>query len=403
MLVGCSGAIVHAGYAVFISISYAGGLTFCAMKTLATYMRVDPGRGSFLAYIGNSTYSPQRFVCSWLYCLYWTAVIGSESLGGGILVHQYLPVPVFVTALILIAMMATLNVYSVRLFAQVEYSLTWMKIAAIILFCLICMLDIVLNFRLSFVKFKNFFELSFSDVLLAFQSVPTIMFSLAGAEIVTIAHREIENASQELGEISRSVTVRMTLCYLLPVLFILLILPLETIRPGYSPFADTLALLHIPAGKKIFDAVIFLTLISCINTSIYVASRVMREALRVEDRYSRTSLRQEIISVSACGSLLCGGAFFASQAAFSLLLDLSGYITITIYAVIAYYFLRSPVTRLVKKSERRGALATIVFVLGVFCAAASTRSNYIGLVAFIVAGATLTALYYALAVRRRQY
>ncbi|WP_282760191.1 hypothetical protein [Komagataeibacter saccharivorans] len=390
LLVGCGSAIHRAGPAIVLSILYAGMLTYCAMRTLSDYMALDPDRGSFLAYLGTSRRSGEEFVCGWLYCAYWTCVIAAEGLGGGMLLHQYLPLPVLPTALALIAAACALNLQSVRLFGQVEFYLTMVKLVAIMAFCAVCLgavtVDLYHHGR-QILHDLNGIDLAPFGIGAAFYTVPTIMFTMAGAEIITIAHRETETSSQTLSGLARLVTVRMVAFYLVPVLLILLILPLSSVRPGFSPFADTLAFLHVPHGKAVFDGVILVTLLSCINSSTYIASRVMNE-LRTHDRHGTgmtpVSFASCIMGVSAAGGMLCVGATLFSAAAFSLLLDVSGYITIVVYGVISLSFIRFATGRALSPMTRMRAFMALLLSAGVMSAVIGGDERRSGLECFFV-------------------
>ncbi|MBO1325095.1 amino acid permease [Acetobacter sp. TBRC 12305] len=399
LLVGCGNAIHRAGPAIVLSILYAGLLTYCAMRTLSDYMELDPDRGSFLAYLGTSRRSAEEFVCGWLYCGYWTCVIAAEGLGGGMLLHQYLPLPVLPTSLALIAAACVLNLQSVRLFGQVEFWLTMIKLVAIIAFCAICLGAVLVTLYHDggqILHGTSLATLAPYGIGAAFYSVPTIMFTMAGAEIITIAHRETEASSRTLSGLARLVTLRMVAFYLVPVILILLILPLSSVRPGFSPFADTLAFLHVPHGKLVFDGVILVTLLSCINSSTYIASRVLNELL-TEDwpqgggHGSSAPFASRILAVSVAGALLCLGATLFSAAAFSLLLDVSGYITIVVYGVISLSFIRFTAGKTLSPMTRIRAFAALLLSAGVMSAIIGGDARRDGIECFLVLLVLLSA------------
>nr|WP_269142549.1 amino acid permease [Acetobacter garciniae] len=375
LLVGSGAGIRQAGPSVLISILYAGLLVFLVMKTLSEQMRVDPGRGSFLYYIGAGNGAWSVFVSGWLYWLYWVMVMAVEALGGGEILQPYVSSPVWLTALLLIVFVTAINIISTRLFGEIEFILTLFKITFIVCFCLICIWFLASDFY----TIKNAFGVNLigkpffpNGIRATLYSVPIIMFTMAGSEVITLTTKDTDCSSEQLAWLSRLVGIRMAGFYLLPIFFVLLILPSNSLQPGQSPFAAAFKNMGFDYMVIVINAVIVLTLVSCLNSSIYISSRVL-VSLESASHAPRIFMGKEagspfhaILMCSLVSMTMVLFAFFVSSRAFDFLLNSSGCVVLIVYFLITTSFLRCVKTRndVVSSYSVIGAFIAALMIFG---------------------------------------
>ncbi|MCE2563309.1 amino acid permease [Komagataeibacter sp. FNDCF1] len=349
LLVGSGAGIRQAGPSVLVSIVYAGLLVFLVMKVLSEQMRVDPGRGSFLHYIGAGNGAWSVFVSGWLYWLYWVMVIAVEALGGGEILHPYISLPAWMTALCLISCVALINIVSTRMFGEIEFVLTLFKILFISFFCLSCIWFVFSDLY----NIKNAFGINLigkpffpNGIRATLYSVPIIMFTMAGSEVITLTTQDTHCSSEQLSWLSRLVGIRMAGLYLLPIFLVLLILPSGSLQPGQSPFAATFRNMGLDAMVSVMSIMIVLTLVSCLNSSIYISSRVLvnlssvAHAPQIFMGQGAASPVHAILMSSLVSMGMVLFSSFVSPHAFEFLLNSSGCVVLIVYFLITTSFLR---------------------------------------------------------------
>lgn len=220
--------------------------------------------------------------------------------------------------------------------------------------------------------------------------VTSVLFALVGAEIATIAAAESAESGKVLARMAASVASRILLFYILSIAVITAAVPWTTIVPGQSPFAAVLAAIGIPGGAAIMNLVVLVAVLSCLNSGLYVASRVLfalagrgdaPQALVALDR--RDLPRRAILIGSLFSYIALGASFFSPELAFAFLVNTSGALMLVIYLFIAIAQLR-----LRRRIEREagdqlalrmwfhpwGSIATILSILAVLAAMAVTPS-----------------------------
>ena len=105
--------------------------------------------------------------------------------------------------------------------------------------------------------------------------VVIVIFAFVGAEIATIAAAESDEPERSVTKATNSVIGRVLVFYVLSVFLIVSILPWDSTKLGESPFVAALDVIGIPAAADIMNAVVLTAVLSCLNSGIYVASRMM--------------------------------------------------------------------------------------------------------------------------------
>ena len=177
--------------------------------------------------------------------------------------------------------------------------------------------------------------------------VATVIFSFVGAEIVTIAAAEARESARIIARLTSTVAVRILLFFVVSIFLIVCIVPWDTIKPGTSPFAVALEHVGIPGAAAIMKLVVLTAVLSCLNSGIYVTSRVLfglaakGEAPQwlVAVTASRVP-RRAILAGAAFGFLAMAVSAVAPQRVFSFLVNSSGAIALVNYWLVALAELR---------------------------------------------------------------
>lgn len=109
----------------------------------------------------------------------------------------------------------------------------------------------------------------------AISGVVSVIFALCGAEIATIAAAESPEPAKAIARLTGSVITRILLFYVASITLIVMIVPWDQIHSGSSPFAAALNAMHLGVVAKAMNLVVLTAVLSCLNSAIYVTSRVL--------------------------------------------------------------------------------------------------------------------------------
>nr|WP_242011767.1 amino acid permease [Acetobacter oeni] len=275
LFIGSAGAIATAGPIVILSYIFGGILVLLVNLMLRDMAMQMPGTGSFIFQIRHSLGPLAGFVAGWIYWVVWVTTLGIEVIGSASLLHPYIPLPYAVTELLVLAVMTGVNLMSVRSYGEFECWFAMIKVVAIVLFIIIGALLLTgrtIPVAANLTGYNGLMPHGFMAFLAA---VPTVVFSMTGTEIATIAALESDDPDGNIIRIMRTVAIRLLVFYVASVGLVLCLVPWITVVPGQSPFLLVLQNYGIPGAATIMGAVILIAMLSTLNSGIYSASRVL--------------------------------------------------------------------------------------------------------------------------------
>ncbi|SIR98313.1 amino acid permease [Williamsia sterculiae] len=341
-----SGVVIHdTGPGTFITYALAGLLIIMVMRALAEMAVASPSTGSFADYSRRALGNWAGFSVGWLYWYFWVIVVGFEAIAGAKIVQYWIPsAPTWLTAMLLLAAMTATNLFSVSSFGEFEYWFASIKVAAIIVFLV---LGVVFVFGLwpgKSMDFSNltshggFFPKGGTAITVG---VVTVIFSMVGAEIATIAAAESQDPERAVSRAANSVIARIALFYVGSAFLLVTILPWNDDSVSGSPFVAAFTEMGIPAADHIMNAVVLTAVLSCLNSGMYTGSRMLfvlaakREAPAQLVAVTRRGVpRNAILASSVIGFLCVIAAAFWENTIFTFLLNSSGAIILFVYLLI---------------------------------------------------------------------
>lgn len=344
-----SGVVIHAtGPGAFLTYGLAGLLVIMVMRMLAEMAVANPTTGSFADYARNALGNWAGFSIGWLYWYFWVVVVGFEAIAGAKIVQLWLPdVPIWLTSLALLALMTATNLFSVSSFGEFEYWFAGIKVAAILVFMALGACFIFGLWPGRSMDFSNLTEHSgfFPNGPMAITiGVVTVIFSMVGAEIATIAAAESDNPEKNVARAANSVIARIAVFFVGSSFLLVCIIPWDQMGQkgeDASPFVQAFRAMGIPGAYHIMNAVVLTAVLSCLNSGMYTASRMLfvlaarREApARLVVVNSRGVPSASIIASSVIGFICVIAAAFWEDTIFAFLLNSSGAIILFVYGII---------------------------------------------------------------------
>ncbi len=345
LFVGSSVAIAAAGPAIIISYVLTGLLVLLIMRMLGE-MAVDmPHVRSFTEFTRAAMGNWAGFSVGWLYWYFWVIVIPVEAIAGAEIIQSWLPLPTWQIGAVLMLLMTCVNLMSARAYGEFEFWFASIKVTAIISFILVIGAHIF-GYRSStgptfsnLVAHGGFAPRGAFAVLAA---VTTVIFSMMGAEVVTIAAAESAEPARAVARMTATVMTRILLFYVGSILVIVCTVPWNLVVPGQSPFTLALDTIHVPYASTLMSGIILTAVLSCLNSAFYVASRVLFVLAEHGDAprwLVKTNKRhvpaRSVLLASVVGFAGVIAAILSPSVVFAFLVNASGAVIAVIYMAIA--------------------------------------------------------------------
>jgi GABA permease len=345
LFVGSGVVIADTGPGAFITYAMSGVLIVLVMRMLAEMAVANPSTGSFADYSRKALGHWAGFSAGWLYWYFWVIVVGFEAIAGAKIVQYWIQIPLWLCALILMSLMTATNLFSVSSFGEFEYWFAGVKVAAICLFIGVGSCYVLGLWPHKSPDFSNlwshggFLPKGFGAITVG---IVTVIFSMVGPEIATIAAAESADPEKAVAKAANSVILRIAVFFVSSVFLLVTIVPWNNEGVAASPFVAAFSKMGIPYANHLMNAVVLTAVLSCLNSGVYTASRMLfvlaarREAPpQVVRLTARGVPATAILASSVVGFLSVIVAAVSPNTAFAFLLNSSGAIVLFVYLLIA--------------------------------------------------------------------
>ena len=359
LFVGSSAAIAGAGPAILVTYALTGFLVLLIMRMLGEMAVGMPQTRSFTEFARVGLGNWAGFSVGWLYWFFWVVVVPVEAIAGAAILEKWIAMPTWEIGVVLMAIMTAVNLLSARAYGEFEFWFSSIKVTAIVAFILVAAayaFGLISQGGSGFSNLTAHGGFAPSGWLAALAAVTTVIFSMMGAEIVTIAAVESPEPARAVARMSSSVITRILIFYVGSILMVLCVVPWNLVVPGESPFTLALDTMHIPFASTIMAWIILTAVLSCLNSAFYVCSRVLFVLAGHGDAprwLVKTNKRQvpshSVMLASVAGFAGVIAAILSPSRVFAFLLNASGALIVYIYLAIAVSQVRVRM-----KNEREG-------------------------------------------------
>ncbi|HVK35333.1 MAG TPA: amino acid permease, partial [Microlunatus sp.] len=412
LFVGSGVVIGSAGPGAFLSYAITGLLIIMVMRMLGEMAVANPSTGSFADYSRNALGAWAGFSTAWLYWYFWVIVVGFEAVAGAKVLQFWIPsIPLWVLSLVLMLLMTATNLFSVKSFGEFEFWFAGIKVAAIVVFLVLGGLFVLGLWPNKDMDFSNltahggFLPLGPGAI---FSAIVVVIFSMVGAEIATIAAAESPDPARAIAKATNSVIVRIAIFFVGSIFLLAVILPWNSAALEASPYVSAFQAMGIPYADHIMNAVVLTAVLSCLNSGLYTASRMLfvlsarREAPVGLMTVSKSGVPRPAILFSSIVGFLCViAAAVSPDTVFLFLLNSSGAVILFVYLLIAIsqVILRRRTTpdKLVVRMWLFPALSIIVIVaiVAVLAQMGWNSTTRIQLVLSLLSWALLLVIFFA--------
>ncbi|MFD7582230.1 amino acid permease [Kitasatospora sp. NPDC059817] len=287
LFLGAGTAISRSGPSLILSYAVAGVAIFVIMRALGELLTYRPVSGSFAEYAREFLGPFAGYVTGWTYWLFWVVTGMAETTAAAVYVRFWAPdIPQWASALTFLVILYGANLISVKLFGEIEFWFSMVKVTAIIGMILIGIGVLTLGFSKAgdtasithLWQDGGFFPKGIGATVMTLQIV---MFAYLGVELVGVTAGESENPEKTLPRAINTLPWRIMLFYIGALVIILSLVPWTEFQPGVSPFVAAFGKIGIPAAAGIINFVVLTAALSSCNSGMYSTGRMLRDlALR---------------------------------------------------------------------------------------------------------------------------
>ncbi|WP_027927611.1 amino acid permease [Amycolatopsis benzoatilytica] len=282
LFLGAGGRLHDAGPSLVLSYALCGVAAYFVMRALGELVLHQPSSGSFVTYARKFIGPWAGFVSGWMYWLNWAMTGIAEITAVAIYVHKWLPgLPQWITALVALGVLMAVNLLSVKLFGELEFWFSVVKVLAIIVF-LVTAIGLVLagaNIGGTTAGVHNltdhggFFP---AGVGIALMTLQAVVFAYSAIEVVGIAAGETKDARKVLPKAINGVVWRIGVFYVGSVLLLAMLMPWPFYNGSESPFVTVFSRLGIGGIGDVMNAVVLTAALSSCNSGLYSTGRILR-------------------------------------------------------------------------------------------------------------------------------
>ncbi|VWX35247.1 amino acid permease [Exiguobacterium oxidotolerans] len=329
-------------------------LVMLCLGELAVHM---PETGAFHSYATKYIGPGTGYTVAWLYWLTWTVALGSEFTAAGLLMQRWFPdVPVWLFSGLFVIIILVINVLTVRVFAEVEFWFSAVKVMTIIAFIVLGAAAIVGFVPLASGEAAPLFgpltegELFPNGAFAILMTMLAVNFAYSGTELIGVAAGEAVDPKRTIPLAIRTTIVRLVVFFVGTIIVLAILLPTDAKGVLESPFVAVFERIGIPFAADIMNFVILTAILSAANSGLYAASRMLwslSDQQMISPFFAKLS--QNGVPTRAVIFSMLGGLFallssvYAAESVYIALVSISGLAVVVVWMSISasqYFFRR---------------------------------------------------------------
>ena len=284
-----TGIFLASGYS--ISVGGPGGsllayaimaiVVYFLMMSLGEMSTYQPHTGTFCKYSSQYVNPSFGFAMSYNYWFNWAITVATEISAAVILIHFWYPQAsdFWLSAVLFLGVFGA-NIFSVNVYGEIEYLLSFLKVATVVVFILV---GLYLLGEQPALIHQNWTvgDAPFHTGFLGFVTVFLFAgFSFQGTELVGVASGEAKNPHITIPRSIKMVFWRLCLFYILATFIIGSLIPYmdpsltNQTDVMMSPFTKIFTEAGLKYAGSIINFIILVAVLSAANASMYSATRI---------------------------------------------------------------------------------------------------------------------------------
>ncbi len=284
LFLGAGGRLASAGPGLFIVYGVCGVFVFLILRALGELVLHRPSSGSFVSYAREFFGEKVAFVAGWMYCINWamTGIVDTTAIA--VYFHYwgaFRAIPQWTLALIALVVVLATNLISVKLFGELEFWASLLKVAALVVFLVVGTVFLVGPFTIDghdtgISLWASHGGLLPAGLLPLVLVTSGVVFAYAAVELVGIAAGETENPEKIMPRVINSVVFRIAVFYIGSSVLLGLLLPHTAYRNHVSPFVTFFSKVGFGGAGSLMNVVVLTAALSSLNAGLYSTGRILR-------------------------------------------------------------------------------------------------------------------------------
>lgn len=286
LLLGTGSRLQTAGPFLAVLYLVCGFFGYIILRSLGELIVYRPSSGSFVSYAREFYGEKTAFVTGWLYWGNWAATLVADGTAVAIYIKwfgQYTSwldaVPQWLVALGVVCSILLFNMLSVKIFGELEYWFSMIKIIALLIFMVVAIGVVIMGHpngdATGFSLISDAGGWLPNGLLPAVIVIQGVVFAYAGIELVGTTSGETKDVEKHIPRAVNSVLFRIVVFYFGSVLLLTLVLPYTSYVAEVSPFVTFFESLGAGYAAPIFQLVVITAAISSLNAGLYSTGRIM--------------------------------------------------------------------------------------------------------------------------------
>ncbi|KAG5646843.1 hypothetical protein DXG03_002220 [Asterophora parasitica] len=326
LFLGTGRSLARGGPAsVLICYCLVGFVVYVTLLLLGEMATQYPVAGSFNAYATRFLSPSYGFALSWNYWFNDAVSVAGDLTAAQILLEYWTPWHPWVISLVFWAFLVGVNAIHVRAYGELEYWLSSLKVATIVVFIIVgIIVNAGVNSEHKYIGGSNWRipGAPFVGGFGGFASVfVTASFAFGGTESLGITAGETKNPSRNMPRVVKFVFWRIIIFYVLTVLLIGLNVPwnypkLSTKSTATSPFTIIFHEAGSTVAASFMNTVIMTSVLSAGNHALFAGTRVLyglsitNQAPKILARTTSHGVPIYSLLLTSSISILCFGSSF---------------------------------------------------------------------------------------------
>ncbi|WP_129661521.1 amino acid permease [Rothia uropygialis] len=286
LFLGAGGRLASAGPSLFIIYGVCGFFGYLMLRSLGELVCHRPSSGSFVSYTREFYGEKAAYVSGWLYWLNWAMTAIADATAIAIYVRWFgryseviASIPQWVSALAVVGIVVGANLISVKVFGEMEFWFSLIKVGTLVLFLVLGIIFVVFGSPtgqptgISLITDHG--GLFPSGGMAALVVIQGVVFAYAGIELVGTTSGETKNPEKVIPRAINTVILRIAVFYVGSVLLLCMLMPYTAYSESESPFVTFFSSIGVDVAGPIVQLVVVTAALSSLNAGLYSTGRIL--------------------------------------------------------------------------------------------------------------------------------
>jgi len=282
LFMGSSSAIQTAGPSIILAYLIAGVMAYMVIRAMGEMILHRPVKGYFGEHASEYIHPLAGYLTGWMFALSLILVCIADVSAFAIYMKFWFPAVdawIWVTAIILF--IGALNLCAVKVFGEMEFWLSIIKVSAIIAMIGGGLSIILFGFGTksgsstgisNLWQHGGFFPNGVGGLI---ASLTMVVYAFGGIEIIGITASEAKEPKTAIPRAINQVPARILVFYVLSMFVLMSIFPWNEIGSGGSPFVLIFDNLGFTYAAHILNFVLISAMVSAVNSDVFATGRML--------------------------------------------------------------------------------------------------------------------------------